>query len=1243
MFEFFGSRDPQKALQRAREYLKENKTNAAIKILEDNLTEDEQAFDAYLELGRLYFEVEQRSRAIELLRDLQKIAPNRMDEIVALVSDLFYRKTSIDAGDLLIQTYVSNQQFDEIAKVLRAFNEREIKLLITRYEKIHQAALNKKVPNKRELESILTLASIHFFLQESAKALELIDFLLSHDSFIPQIMLWARATVRERYNDPFASLALLKVLFRQGMYEEGLSAAHRTLDKFPDFIDPLIEIITAAKPPRDQEETFAQLLTELHIKKGDLDASIQGLQHLLQKDPAKVDDVVKALRELEKVYPKELKILLALSDAYLQGGRVSLAISEFDRLLETAPDQYPVILKKYQQAFQKEPNNPQVIQGFVTLHLKQNNLAAAVEVIDQAYQNDPGLTEEYIQNLNAILERDISNHRALYLMALCLAQKGDKENVLVILENLSESGEEDLIEKATTQILKQKPTDPDYINLRARTLARRGKADQAYALLEPKLSGPLEEVIAYLSTLDEIANRQPSLGKKILAFYQRHRAAEPFAFELAEARLHAFCGEYEQAVKIFERWLGQAEQKETVKRAMIEVIQARPQAVPLLLAAARLFMKEGDVEIATRFFKTAQSVDPKAFFEIIDEFYDTLKNFPKDREVRVLLIDTFFNRKLWDRVIEEARKGIEVFGPEAQYFNLKLGQALVESGNLTDGVRPLMLSLEGGEDYSVEVVRYLDKILQIDKSNVPAHFARGRALAKARRIDEAVDEYLLTARILPARAEYVYEELKVLAAKALANPRILFALGNIEIILKKYEEGIRHLVQASELDTGFVKQVIPLFEKLIKQQPLPLLQFSLARVYHLAGVRASAVKYYIEAQQTDKSYREPAITEMKKICADDPRDIESRKGLAEIYFNFNNLEDALDLAGEIYRIDNHEGDWIKAFIPRILEKNPAHLPAYHLLLYYFLNEGEFKKAIEVGQRLIDISPTEAPRVIDELTPHLAHSPDIMFYVASLKITTGEIKPAVDLLEKMFYAAPSWSTEILKQLQRVIRLDSGNAEAFLLAARLFQHEKKYESALGALRKAEGLLPARREEIHLRAAQVHYEMGDSEKALEIYRDLLVTTKDRRAIYRLMKKTRADYQRHRLETLTGDHEDDRLSRAAVHLEAGRLDEAEREIAFRATTPEILRRQIILRARIFLQTRQPIQALEVMKNLPVDAETAPLYVLIYEMLGSYETAAAVLRQAGISGVEKQIESYQKRAQERRLAKGKIFIEGRM
>jgi predicted Zn-dependent protease len=117
VFDIFNVRDPQKALQRAQEYLREDKKAEAIKVLEDNLTDNNESFDLFHELARLYYDSEERGRAVDLLRRLHSIVPGRTDEIVAQLSDLYYRHTSIDAGEFLIQLYVARQKYDEVSKV----------------------------------------------------------------------------------------------------------------------------------------------------------------------------------------------------------------------------------------------------------------------------------------------------------------------------------------------------------------------------------------------------------------------------------------------------------------------------------------------------------------------------------------------------------------------------------------------------------------------------------------------------------------------------------------------------------------------------------------------------------------------------------------------------------------------------------------------------------------------------------------------------------------------------------------------------------------------------------------------------------------------------------------------------------------------------------------------------------------------------------------------------------------------
>ncbi|MEO0094590.1 MAG: tetratricopeptide repeat protein [candidate division WOR-3 bacterium] len=1241
MFEIFAGKDPQKAYQRAQEYIKEGKITSAIKVLEDNLTETEESFPLYLELGRLYFENQQRSEAVEALKTAHTIFPTRTDEIIGLLSDYFFRYTSIDAGDFLLQLYSSQEQYDELFKVLRAFNDREVKLLINRYEKLKQNILTKKVIARRDIETFIIYGTILFTFQDGESALENIDFLLKAEGFQKQILSWARAIARERFNDPYAALLLLKAEVNAGNAAEALNQAQRIYEKFPDFIEPLLETLISIHPPSDLEASFNQFVTELYVKKGDLDSSLARLEELLKKDATKIEDVIKTLRELQRVNPKNLKVLFSLADNLLRAGRISLAISEFDKILEIDSNQYPAVMERYEKAFEKEPNNPLVIQGLVNFYIKQGDIDNALRVIDRAYKMDRGLIDEYIQNLNLILEQAPENDYGLYLLGLCYAHKGEDENATIILEALLENKKYDLVNQALDDILKTHHDVPVYLNLKARTLIDLDKPDVAFSLLKPHIGD--ENIILFVPVLDTILNRKPEYAKEINQIYKKYYDKDPRIFDIAIARAHAYTGEYEQAIKKFEEILAMVETKDTAKRALLEVIKERPKAVPLLLTAARTFMKDGEIEIATQFFKTAQMVDPKAFFEIIDEFYDTLKAYPKDREIWILLIDTFFNRRLFDRVIEEAKKGIEVFGPQAQYFNLRLGQALVESGNLSDGVRPLMLALDGDTDYSGEVINYLDKILSVDKSNVPAHFARGRALARARRIDEAVEEYLLTARIVPARAEYVLDELRTLSAKSVANPKVIFAMGSIEITLKRYTEGIKHLIQACELDNNLVPRILPLLEKLNTQMPSALVSFNLAKVYHIANLKSSAVRFFVDAQEKDPSFREPAISEMKKICSEEPRDVEARKGLAKIYLNYNNLEDALNITDEIFQIDKNEIPWIKRFLNEILSKNPKHIPSYHFLGRLFIYEENYANAIEVYKRLIDIMPLEIPNIIEILINYVEKSPELMYYTGILYKEIGELNRSIALFKKIFDKKPGFADDLIVQLKEITIKNDKLAPAYLLLSEIYAFKKDYDHAIEALKKVEALIPQKKEEILLRQGQIYFEKGEVNQALALYTRLLDETKDRGLIYKTIRKVRDEYFNKKLKEITGESDDVRLLRANVYLLMERISDAEKEL--QSISPDAIgkRDYIILKSRLLLKKNQPIYALETLRSLPVDRDTGLLFAEIYETLGSYSAAASVLKSLGDDTLYPRIEKYEKIAQERRLGRGRYFIEGRI
>jgi tetratricopeptide (TPR) repeat protein len=1242
VLDIFNVKDPQKALQRAQELLRENKKDAAIKVLEDNLTDDNESFDLFQELARLYYDVDERGHAVDLLRRLHRIAPSRTDEIIAQLSELFYRRTSIDTGEFLIQLYTARQKYDQISKILSVLKEHEIHLLVTKYEKLCQSIENKNVMLKQDFENIIILASLKFFLNDGREAAGVIETVMGIDVFKKTLLDWSRVLGRERYNDPHAVLLLLKVQLASSAYEDALTQAQRIFEKFPELSESLTDILSNVKPPSELQPAYTQMLTDLYITQGDLKTSIEQLQQMLEKDIKSIDAVIKDLRKLEVVNPKDLKVLYTLADAYLRAKRIPLAINELDKIYDIDNDQYDEVLKRYKQAFQHKQNDPFVIQGLVNLYLKHEDIENAVEIIESVYRLDPGLLNEYILNLNTILSRDFDNIKALYLLGQCYARKGDRESALLIFQRLMDKGEYQAVSEAAKEIREANREDVDYVNLLASSLIMCGKMDESKQVLMDFLKVEPEKIVQVFPSFDLMLSKHPEKFSEIEPLYRKYKKEDPYVAELAMARAYAYIGSYRKSVNSFEHCFKTPEKREITKRALIEVIREKPDAVPLLLTAARAFISEGEMEIATQFFKTAQMIDPQAFFEIINEFYDAIKAFPKDREARTLLVETFFSRGLWDKAIEESRRAIEVFDEDAQYFNLKLGQSLVQTGKLSEAVRPLMISLEGDEDYSTEVIECLDKILKTDKSNVPAHFARGRALSKASRIEEAVDEYLLTAKILPSRANHVLVELRSLARKTVAHPSVSFALGIIEMDLQKYENAITDLIQAVELDTSLVRKVIPLFERLQQNYSSALLDFSLAKAYNLAGLRSSAVTLLIDAQSKDNKYREQVIAEMKKICADNPHDIESRRALVELYFGYHNWEDTLNVLEEIYDLDKSENNWIKNYVSRILQADHQNMPSYYFLARIFMDEGDQEKALEVYKKMVEIAPTETTSVIRSLKRRDEKTPGILLYLGDLYMDSGYVKESINVFEELFSKDPSQADAILARLNNALAKNADIAEAYLLQSRICASQRKYDVALSATEKIRRLLPER-EDIALWHGQLLHESGATEIAIQLFSDLLAQSKDRRAIYRLIKKTRDDYYQEKIDRLRGGGGRERLERANLYLMVGKLKEAEQEINFAPEDAVTAKLQTLAKARLYLKKKRPIDALEIIKTLPLDRDTGETYADVYEAMGSFGAAALALRQSGIDGAEQRINSFEKLAQTKRSTKGKYFVEGRI
>ncbi len=1257
MLEFFSSRDREKILEKAQKLKNEGKLDQAIKILESSVSDALEDFDLYVELARDYFESGRRIDAVASLRKALAIDGQRADEVVGVLSDLHYRGSApIETGDALLEIYTSRRDFEEIERTLKSLVPRDLQLLDVRYAKIYENTFKNKSPKDyttRELNILIQLASVNIFLGRIERAMELAEkFFEVPDREFSVIEKWARSVGRWRWGKPEPQFYLMRLYLAFHRYEEALQAAQRTIEFDKTYNLRIHEEFSRVTLPANIQVEFLQFLSSLEVGVKDIDNAIGNLNRLLNLDPGRIEDVIRGFRELLRIAPKETKVLFALGDAYLHAHRASLAVEEYAKVIDIDPGKIDEVLKRYHLVLKSDPTNPQVISALVEGYLRKGDTQHATEVIEESFKTDPGLVDEYLLNLNTILEKDINNLRALNLLGLVYLKKGEIDNAVLIFENLAERGGEgqSLAEAGVRAILNSAPDNLQAIKIIIDILRQQKRIAEALSLIASRVKAEPKTALELLPKVDELIKTDKSLVSSGRAIYQEFKGEDEFLIQLVIGRSYAYEKNYTRAIESFQKCLEiDPGRSELLKKGIVEIIQDDSGAVPLMVYVARLYLRDGNIEASARFFRAAQMVDPSIFSEIIDDFYDIVKAHPEDVMLRRLLVDSLFNKGLYDRTIEECRITVEAVNPkDGAYFNLRQAQALVAKGRLTDAVRPFMLAQENNPEFTGEVIAGLEKILAIDKNNIPAHFALGRAYGAARKVNQAVEELLHTARIVPTRINYVMEELKRLEELAPANALVHFARALLLLDQKNYSEGISEIDQAREMDKSLLDRILPIYNRLEAEAPSPELFLNQAKAFTDKGLYEPAVDYFRKAFEGDPKLLEQIISGLKTICSLQPQNPEARRLLARIYFEYNALDDAVSVAREMYGVSPAYRTWTIEFTDEILDKNPKHIQTYYFRAELCFDEGKFKEGIEALGRLKDFAPHEILTIINFVESELKEEqfvPEILLFLADRYIEIAQEAKALTYLSRLFNTDPSFADAVLFRLKNMLKRRPDIMGAYFLMADILSAQNDFQRAREALEFGERYATEINDkvELRLRLANLLNNLGDMAGVSNALIKALRISPNKSSVYRTIQTLHERSLNNRLEVLKHQTtEESRLEMARVYLGLKQYDEAEKALSFIPSDPETKRKQALLRARILLTRNRALDALELLKPYKDDERITLTLVEVYETVGNYAAAIGLLKELSREEFKNRIQIDEVKLVERFLTGKRSILEGR-
>lgn len=395
MLDFFTTKDREKILEKAVKLKAEGRLDQAIKTLESSAGDAPEDFDLMMELGRDYFELGRRIDAVSALRKAYTLDSQRTDEVVGALTDLHYRASSpIETGDALVEIFTMRREFEELERILKSLSSRDLQLLETRYLKIFENNVRSKSPGQyssRDMNIVIQLASAEIIMGRAERGFEVAEVLLDvREQDRLAVSNWAKSVGRWKWGDPKPQFFLVKVLLRNQKFDEALNIAQRTIEFDKTYSLRIIEAFSKVTLPANIQVDFLSFTSALEVGIKDIDKAIANLNRLLELDKTKIEDVIKGLRELLRLSPKEQKIIFALGDVYLRANRTGLAIDEYNKVLEIAPGMGDVVLERFHKVFKADPKNPQVIQALVEAYLLKDDPVKATDIIEQCFQADPG-------------------------------------------------------------------------------------------------------------------------------------------------------------------------------------------------------------------------------------------------------------------------------------------------------------------------------------------------------------------------------------------------------------------------------------------------------------------------------------------------------------------------------------------------------------------------------------------------------------------------------------------------------------------------------------------------------------------------------------------------------------------------------------------------------------------------------------------------------------------------------------
>ncbi len=883
---------------------------------------------------------------------------------------------------------------------------------------------------------------------------------------------------------------LAETLFKLGNKEEGVGELLAIADMAEqgNRYDEALEIYRkAGKLAPDIVDVQPMIVNLLNLMGRGDEAVSEMKAHAEQfREEKRYEDAQREYDSVLEINPDDDDVRIAVIDMAIQRGldEESLAdcMGHVERLLKSGSFDRAAEALSFLAA--ERPDDTSVIAKMVEAYRSadEEDMARAMEHRLVELFSEAGETQHAIQQLEALLQSDPDDLRALETMSELQLDSGDKVvaagSLLRLAKAEFQSGDNDSALERVGEILKIAPADADALQLRVRLLFAKGEN---------------EDALRHATKLAETMEKE-GVDERLFQFLEFVHGQAPN--DIATVRKLADVSSA----------LGNTTRRDELRRSLIEAMIASGK-----LADAEKLLKE---------FIEAEGDHPD-LMESVATAYAAKGNKAKARTIYLQLADahqkterTTACRMVLERLLEVEPNDVEAL--------TRLSDICAESGDedgLVEVAHRLMHLHRKKKEYA-EAIEQAEMVLDMQPKHEPTLRVLLSVLEEKGEKDAALDvaDRLIESYKETGKAE---EEAELLAHVTMRDPGRTGKLERLIVLLQEIGDTdalIKHLDRYLEAHKAQHDQCIVLIRDIqILEPELPELHERLIKLFADAGRKddqIAQIQTLIELSER-KGETERALKLYDQALAAAPDSISTRAGLiallqgagkttealphilqlARQFQRMRKLDEAEQCYSEAHKIDPQSEEVYRAHIGLLREEDRENDAVEKLreLAASFAARSKFEKAIAVYKEVLESQPgdQEARRSIIEMKRQSGRSGEVieeLSALADMLMREGDVEGSIATRREAIEAAPKivkLREALIRQLRDHKREEEACREEIDLAIH-YADAKEPQKGLNIisqlLQDDPANIPARRGR-----AQVYDAMGDEKRALKEYREI------------------------------------------------------------------------------------------------------------------------------------------------------------